>query len=106
MSDAFSKLCAEVLQATKWIASYEECRPHFQRVLNYIEGHLSQRDEISKILGEFVDGGGYSQISLVEFLMSSLKWHEIRVVAAARCAREGNMYWEIKHLLDVYDQVA
>jgi hypothetical protein len=106
MTDAFPNLCSEVLRATKFIASYEECRPHFQRVLDYIESHLAERDEIAKILGEFVVSGGYTQISLVEFLMSSLKWPEIRVVAEARCAQEGNMYWEVKHLIDVYEPVA
>jgi hypothetical protein len=106
MSDEFPKVCAEVLRDTKWIASYEECRPHFQRVLDYIHEHSSERDGIAKILGEFVDGGGYVQLSLVEFLMSSLKWPEIRVIAEARCAREGNLYWEVKHLLDVYEPVA
>lgn len=106
MSDTFPKLCNEVLQAAKFIASYEECRPQFQRVLDYIEGHLSERDEISKVLGTFVDRGGYTQVSPVEFLMSSLKWPEIKVVAEARCAREGNMYFEVKRLLDVYEPTA
>jgi len=106
MSDDFSKLCTEVLQATKWIANFEECRPHFQRLLDYILEHSSERSEIAKILGKFVEDGGYTHISLVEFLMSSLKWSEIKTIAEMRCAKEGNMYWEVKHLLDVYDKVA
>ena len=106
MSDEFSILCADVLRDTKWIPNYEGGCPHFQRALDYIHGHSSERDEIARILGEFVEGGGYVQISLVEFLMSSLRWPEIRIIAEARCAREGNMYWEVKHLLDVYDPVA
>jgi hypothetical protein len=106
MSDTFPRLCSEVLQATKFISSYEDCCPYYQRVLDYIEAHLAERDDITKVLGEFVVGGGYNHIALVQFLMETLKWPEIRTVAEVRCAQEGNMYREVKHLVDVYESVA
>jgi hypothetical protein len=51
MSDTFPKLCSGVLQATKFMADYEECRPHFQRVLDYVASHLDERDVMAKTLG-------------------------------------------------------
>jgi hypothetical protein len=105
MSDAFLKLCREVLRATDFIPSYEECSPHYQRVLDHIDAHLAERDDIAKTLGEFVADGGYNHIAMVQFLMETLKWPEIRTVAEARCAKEGNMYREVKHLVDVYEPV-
>ena len=103
--NAFLTLCNEVLHATGFISSYEECCPHYQRVLDYIIIHLDEREDMSKVLSQLVTDGGYNQIALVQFLMESLKWPEIRVVAEARCAKEGNMYWEVKHLIDVYNPV-
>jgi len=106
MPDTFLKLCDEVLRATKFISNYEECRPHFQQLLDYVVNHLNERDEMVKTLTKFVANGGYTEISLVQFLMESLKWPEIKLAAETRCAQEGNMYWEIKHLADVYNSAA
>ena len=106
MSQTFPELYSEVMRATKFISSFEQCCPHYQRVLDYIVSHPDQRDDISKLLCELVVDGGYNQIALLQFLMKSLKWPEIRVVAEARCEQEGNMYREVKDLVDVYDTVA
>jgi hypothetical protein len=106
MPQMFPKLCAEVMQATDFTSSYEACCPHYQRVLDYIVAHPSESDEISKLLCGLVTDGGYNQIALVQFLMESLKWPEVRAVAERRCEQEGNMYWEVKHLIEVYGPVA
>jgi hypothetical protein len=102
MSQVFPELCNEVMRATKFISSYEQRCPHYQRVLDYIVSHSDQRDDIAKMLCGLIVDGGYNQIALVQFLMESLKWPEIKAVAVARCEREGNMYHEVKHLVDVY----
>lgn len=106
MSEEFSKLCNDVLRGAKFITSYEECCRHFQRVLDYIGGHPEEREEIIEILSQHVTDGGYTEVALAEFLMSSLKWPEIRIVAEARCAKEGNMYQEVKRLVDIYGPAA
>jgi hypothetical protein len=106
MSHTFLQLCSEVLSATKFTPSYEQCRPHYQRVLDYIVAQPEERVDMIGFLSELVVDGGYSEISLVQFLMESLRWPEIRIAAESRCEKEGNMYWEIKHLIDVYDTMA
>src|SRR5688572_14422664 len=101
MSQTFRELCNEVIRATDFIASYEQCRPHFQRVLDYIVSHSDERTDIVAFLSQLVADGGYTEIALVQFLMESLQWPEIRAAAQSRSEKEGNMYWEIKHLVDV-----
>ena len=103
MPRTFPELCSEVTEATKFIVNYEQCCPHYQRVLDYILAHPDLRDDIAKVLCDLVENGGYHKIALVQFLMVSLKWPEIRVAAQARCNREGNMYHEVKQLVDVYE---
>lgn len=106
MSQTFSELCAEVIRSAKFVSDYEQCSPHFQRVLDFILSHPGQRDELTQILCEHVENGGYTEIALVEFLMGSLRWPEVRDAAVARCEREGNMYHEVKQLVDVYVRAA
>lgn len=106
MSDAFQKLCAEVLNVTKFVSSYEECCLHFQPVLEYIQTHLEERNKIAETLIQFVEKGGYAEVALLEFLMDSLQWPEIKAAAEKRCAWEGNMYNEVKHLVDVFRPTA
>lgn len=102
MSQTFPELCVEVRRSTKFISYYEQCRPHYQRVLDFIVSHPEQREEVAALLCELVKDGGYTEIALVEFLMDSLRWPEVRDAAVARCEWEGNMYREVKQLVDVY----
>jgi hypothetical protein len=110
MSDAFRQLCAEVDRATQTTISLEQCRPQYQRVLDYIRAHPEERDEIAALLARHVrvgyeDGGLRSHISLVQFLMAALKWPEVRAAAESSIDDGGNASraHEMQELLGVYD---
>ena len=105
MSDAFHELCTEVYRATKFLRSVEECRPHFQRVLDYIIAHPDERDAMAAALSaSFYDrpGAASADIYLLQFLMESLKWPEVRAAAEERWNDGGNSVPEIKDLLKIY----
>ncbi len=89
------------MRATNFTASYKMCSVHYQPVVDCIVSHPDERNEIVRTLSYFVENGGYNQIGLVQFLMEWLKWPEIKAAAQARCEWEGNMYHEVKHLIDV-----
>ena len=57
---------------------------------------------MAKAFSKFVTDGGYPEVSLVEFLMGTLKWPEIKIVAEARLAQEGNMYFEVERIVSAY----
>jgi hypothetical protein len=110
MSDAFRQLCAEVDRATQTTSSLEQCRPHYQRVLDYIRAHPEERDIIAALLARhvrvgYVEGGLRSDISLVQFLMAALKWPEVRAAAEESFDDGGNASraHELQELLGVYD---
>jgi hypothetical protein len=110
MTDAFRQLCAEVHSATQTISSLEQCRPHYQRVLDYILTHPEERDEIATALSRLVrlgwqPDGLRSQIYLVQFLMETLKWLEVKIAAKDALIQGGPAWLEYKHLLDIYDPV-
>ena len=107
MSDAFHELCIEVDRATKFLRSVEECRPHFKKELDYILAHPDERDTMATALsGSFYDrpGAVTASIYLLQFLMESLKWPEVRVAAEERWNDGGNHFYdaEIKQLLEIY----
>ncbi len=110
MSDAFRQLCAEIDRATQTTISLEECRPHYQRALDYVRAHPQERDEIASLLARhvsvgYVEGGLRSDISLVQFLMATLKWPEVRAAAEERFGDGGNASdaHEMQELIRVYD---
>ena len=105
MPDAFHELCIEVGRATNFLHSLEECRPHYQRVLDYIVAHPEERDAMAAALsGSFYGRPGAAAAStyLLQFLMESLKWPEVRVAAEERSNDGGNSVPGLKDLLDVY----
>lgn len=107
MSDAFHKLCAEVASDTKSIHVLESCFPHYRRVLDYIVAHPEERDEMATALsGSFYGkpGSAAASVYLLQFLMESLKWPEIRVAAEERWNDGGNSVPGIKDLLEIYHE--
>jgi len=50
MSDAFQQLCSDVDRATRFTHLFEDRRPHYQRVLDYILAHPEERDTIAASL--------------------------------------------------------
>ena len=105
MSDAFHELCLEVWRVTKYLHRVDECCPHYQRVLDYIVSHPDERDAMAAALsGSFYGRPGAAAAStyLLQFLMESLKWPEVRVAAEERSNDGGNSVPGLKDLLDVY----
>ena len=112
MTGAFHQLCAEVDRAAHTAVSLEPCHPHYQKVLEYILAHPEERDEIatalSRVVGrEHQPGGTRGRIHLVQFLMESLQWPEIKAAAEERYDNGGHALYgrEIQDLLKVYDVV-
>jgi hypothetical protein len=92
MFQEFKKICLEVDAATKFLHSIEECRPHYQRVLDYIIAHPDERDSFAIALSNASSQTGKpgtvrADIYLLEFLMETLHWPEVKRAAEA-C--EGN----------------
>ena len=56
MSEAFQQICAEVDRATRFLRTVQECRPHYQRVLDYIMAHPEERDPIAGLLAGSLTG--------------------------------------------------
>ena len=107
MSEAFKQLCAEVFRATQSLTILEQCRPHYQRVLDYILAHPGERKTIADLLGRNVrygyePNGVLCQIELIQFLMSALKWPEIKVAAEDAIESAGPSWLELKELLEIY----
>jgi hypothetical protein len=107
MSDAFRDLCLEVARDTKFLRELKDCYPHYQRVHDYIATHPRERDEIATgFAGSFYGKPGCvpADVYLLQFLMESLKWPEIKVAAEERLDDGGNHYGdrEIQRLLDIY----
>jgi hypothetical protein len=107
MPDAFHILCAEVARDTKFLRELKACYPHYQRVLDYIVAHPEQRDKMAAALsGCFYDrpGAAIASVYLLQFLMKSLKWPEVRAAAEERRKDGGNHFHdtEIKQLLEIY----
>ncbi|HEY6166418.1 MAG TPA: hypothetical protein VI454_00170 [Verrucomicrobiae bacterium] len=107
MSDAFCDLCAEVERATAFLHELDKCRPHYQRVLDYINAHPEERDEMAAALsGSFYGrpGAARASVYMLQFLMQSLKWPEVRVAAEERWNDGGNHFYdcEMKSLLAIY----
>jgi hypothetical protein len=98
MSAAFTTLFKEVSGATKFLHTIEECRPQYQRILDYIHAHPDERASIASFLAEHFD------IYLLLFLMPSLRWPEVRVVAEARYNDGGNHFHDsdLRELLEIY----
>jgi len=108
MSDAFHTLCAEVARGTKFLRELKDCYPHNQRVLDFIVAHPKERDEMAAALSaSFYDrpGSAAASIYLLQFLMASLKWPEVRTAAEQRWNDGGNHFHdaEIKQLLAIYE---
>jgi hypothetical protein len=109
MTKAFLEVCADVDRATQTIFHVEDCRPHYQRVLDYIVTHPEERDEIAHILSRhvrrgYVPGGIRSDMSLVQFLMETLKWPEVRAAAEEMFKIGDGQEWaKYKRLLDIYE---
>jgi hypothetical protein len=101
MSDTFATLYKEVSDATKFLHTVEQCRPHYQRLLDYIQDHPDERDSIAALLAQHFD------IYLLQFLTPSLKWPEIRAAAEQRWNDGGNHFYdsEIKQLFEIYGAV-
>jgi len=99
MSAAFTTLFKEVSDATKFLHTIEQCRPHYQRILDYIHAHPDERDGIASFLAEHFD------IYLLLFLMPSLRWREVRAVAEARYNDGGNHFHDsdLRELLEIYN---
>jgi len=103
MSVEFCKLCADVARDTKFLHNLEDCRPHYQKVLDYILAHPEERDELASALC----GGSpraEASIYLMQFLMETLKWPEAIAVAEARLNDGGNHFLdcEYRRLLEIY----
>src|ERR1700704_6362250 len=98
MSAAFSRLYDEVSAATKVLHTVEQCQLHYQRLLDYIQAHPDERETIARVLVRGFD------IYLLQFLMQSLKWSEVRAAAEERWNDGGNHFYdtEIKQLLEIY----
>jgi hypothetical protein len=106
MSEAFHLLCAEVARDTKFLHNLKDCFPHYQRVLDYIVAHPEERDEMAAALsGSLYDkpGAAAASVYLLQFLMESLKWPEVRLAAEERWNDGGNSVPGIKDLLEMYD---
>ena len=106
METEFYKLCEEVDRSTRFLHNLKECEPHFQRVLDYILNHPADRDSIAHALSESLrgDDGVCSSVNLLQFLMPSLQWEEVRI-AAERSINDGGNFWRVKemqHLLAVF----
>jgi hypothetical protein len=107
MSEAFRKLCLDVAHDTKFLHELKDCYHHYQRVLDYIVAHPEERDEMAAgLAGCFYGKPGCvaADVYLLQFLMKSLKWPEIKAAAEERWNDGGNHFWdcEIKRLLDIY----
>jgi hypothetical protein len=107
MSDAFQQICAEVERATRFLHTVQECRPQYQRVLDYIMTHPEERDSIASSLSGSLTGrsdAARASIYLVQFLMETLRWPEVRRAAEERFNDGGNAWYahEIDSLLKVY----
>jgi hypothetical protein len=107
MSDTFLKLCDDVERATAHIHSLEACHPHYRRVLDYIISHPAERDSMATALSGSLygkPGSARASIYLLQYLMESLRWPEVRVAAEARLDDGGNHFHdtELKRLLDLY----
>jgi hypothetical protein len=105
MSDTFRKLCVDGYRDTQFLHDLKDCFPHYQRVLDYIITHPEQRDEMAAALsGSFYNkpGAAVAEIYVLQFLMQSLKWPEIREAAEMRWNDGGNSVPGIKDLLEVY----
>ncbi|HEX3799278.1 MAG TPA: hypothetical protein VH413_11300 [Verrucomicrobiae bacterium] len=98
MFDDFSKLYEEVCAATKCLHDWKACHPHYQRVLDYIHAHPGERSQIAKILSRSFN------ICLLQFLMPTLRWPEIRIAAEERMKDGGNHFHDgdLKELLEIY----
>ncbi len=115
MTDAFRQLCTEVHKGTVYEASYAKCCPQYQRVLDYIVAHPEEHDEIatafSRRVREQCAMPGYHhpsgldcQIYLVQFLMQTLRWPEIKAAAEDAYHNGDGPGWnDVKHLLDIYE---
>ena len=107
MSAPFLQVCQDVAKVTRYIQSFEQCRPHWQRVLDYIHSHPEERPSIvlalTRILTE-EDGAAPGGLYLLQFLMESLRWPEVKH-AAENFTHDGNGWYdaEVRHLLEVYD---
>lgn len=101
MSQTFSQLYKEVSDATKFLHTVEQCRPHYQRILEYIQAHLDERDSVATVLVKHFD------IYLLLFITPSLKWPEVRAAAEARYNDGGNHFHDtdLRELLEIYDTV-
>ena|SRR5215468_4675180 len=98
MSEAFAKLYREVAASTRFLHTVAECTPHYQRLLDYIQTHPGERDNIGEVLVQNFD------VYLLQFLMPSLRWSEVRVAAERRRNDGGNHFYdtEIRQLLEIY----
>jgi hypothetical protein len=99
MSANFSKLYDDIRSATRHLHDLKECNPHYQRVLEYIQTHPEEHDEIAAALIQNFD------IYLLQFLMPTLKWPEVRIAAEQLFNDGGNHFHdnELKRLLEIYD---
>lgn len=109
MSEAFLQLCAEVDGSARLLHSIEECQPHYQRVLDYIMEHPEERSFIARALTSVLTGetgAARASIYLLQFLMQSLQWPEVRL-AAEHFSFDGNAWYdhEIQKLIRVYENV-
>src|SRR4051812_42201171 len=96
MSHSFFQVCEEVAQATKYIQSFEQCRPHYQTVLDYITAHPEEREAIALSLARILteeDGAAPGNLYLLQFLMASLRWPEVKH-AAENFSHDGNGWYD------------
>lgn len=106
MSDAFLQLSTEVYDSTKYLQRLEECRPHYQRVLDYIVEHQEERASITQALVRVLTeepGAAKMDLTLLHFLMKSLLWPEVKR-AAENFSHDGNGCYDaqVQHLLEIY----
>jgi hypothetical protein len=73
--------------------------PDSRRLLDYIHTHPDERASIAAALVQGFD------IYLLQFLMPSMKWPEVRAAAEERWNDGGNHFYdsEIKQLLEIYN---
>src|SRR5579859_4252020 len=96
MCDTFQQLCSDVDIATRFTHLFEDRRPHYQRVLDYILAHPEERDAIAASLSHSLTGepgGARASIYLLQFLMESLHWPEVKAAAQEQFNDGGNAWY-------------